>query len=158
MENKDAIVKETRIAELRLDNDLKQKDIAIILNVKENNYSKWERGVTDIPLNKSNELCNYYNCSLDYLFGLSNINDVLNINKDIDLELLSQRLLELRKEHNYTQEKISKDVGFHQRTYAHYEDGSRIPTTFKVFYIAVYYNVSFDYLVGKSNNKIIKNF
>ena len=40
MKNKDLVVKDTRIAELRLDNDLKQKDIAFILNVKENNYSK----------------------------------------------------------------------------------------------------------------------
>ena len=44
------------------------------LKVLENNYSKWERGVTDIPLLKSNVLANFYDCSLDYLFGLSNKN------------------------------------------------------------------------------------
>lgn len=153
MQNIDTRIRETKFAELRLDNDLKQKDIANILKVKENNYSKWERGVTDIPLDKSNELSNYYKCSFDYLFGLSNSNNYSK--KNIDLKLLPKRLLELRKERNLTQEQISKDVGFHQRTYAHYEDGSRIPTTFKVFYIALYYKVSFDYLVGKSDDKKI---
>lgn len=154
MQNKDARIKETKFLELRLDNDLKQKDIASVLCVKENNYSKWERGVTDIPLEKSNELSNYYNCSLDYLFGLSNINNS-NLNKNIDLKILPQRLLEVRKERGLTQEQLSKDVGFHQRTYAHYEDGSRVPTTFKLFYIALYYNISLDYLVGKTNKKEI---
>ena len=32
-----------RMAMLRHDNDLKQKDVAKILNVKENTYSKWEK-------------------------------------------------------------------------------------------------------------------
>ena len=69
----------------------------------------------------------------------------------------SQKLKELRKERNLTQSELSKDVGYHQRTYAHYENGSRIPTSFKVFYIALYYNISLDYLVGKSDIKEIAN-
>lgn len=148
-------VKETRIAELRLDNDLKQKEIASELNVLENNYSKWERGITDIPLEKSNSLANFYKCSLDYLFGLSDKN-IITERKDIDLKLLCERLLLLRKKKNLTQEKLSELVGFLQRTYAHYENGTRIPMSFKVYYIALYYNVSMDYLVGRTDDKEIK--
>ena len=81
----------------------------------------------------------------------------INERKNINLELLSQRLLDTRKERNLTQSELSKDVGYHQRTYAHYENGSRIPTSFKVFYIALYYNISLDYLVGKSDIKEIAN-
>ena len=156
MSIKDIKIKENRLEELRLDNDLKQKDIANELNISGKNYSDWERGVTDIPLEKSNELANYYDCSLNYLFGLSNIKTI-NERKNINLELLSQRLLDTRKERNLTQSELSKDVGYHQRTYAHYENGSRIPTSFKVFYIALYYNISLDYLVGKSDIKEIAN-
>ena len=156
MSIKDIKIKENRLEELRLDNDLKQKDIANELNISGKNYSDWERGVTDIPLEKSNELANYYDCSLDYLFGLSNIKTI-NERKNINLELLSQRLLDTRKERNLTQSELSKDVGYHQRTYAHYENGSRIPTSFKVFYISLYYNISLDYLVGKSDIKEIAN-
>lgn len=151
---KDVKIKENRLEELRLDNDLKQKDLASKLNISGKNYSDWERGVTDIPLEKSNELANYYDCSLDYLFGLSDTKTI-NEKKNINLELLSQRLLSTRKERNLTQSELSKDVGYHQRTYAHYENGSRIPTSFKVFYIALYYNISLDYLVGKSDIKEI---
>lgn len=156
MRIKDVRIKENRLEELRLDNDLKQKEIANELNITGKNYSNWERGVTDIPLEKSNELANYYGCSLDYLFGLSNIKTIME-RKNIDLKLLSERLLKVRKERNLTQEQLSLDVGYHQRTYAHYENGSRIPTTFKVFYIALYYNISLDYLTGKSDIKEISN-
>lgn len=152
--DKTTTIVNTRIADLRLDHDLRQKDVAKILNVLENNYSKWERGITDIPLEKSNELVNYYDCSFDYLFGLSN-NSTKRLNKEINLNLLCKRLLELRKNKNLTQEQLSNAVGFHQRTYAHYEDGSRVPTTFKLYYIALYYNVSLDYLVGKTDDRNI---
>lgn len=155
MLKKNLKIKETRFAKLRLDNDLRQKDIAKELNVLENNYSKWERNVTDIPLLKSNELANFYNCSLDYLFGLSDLN-VTTERKNIDFELLSKRLLKMRKEKEITQMKLSDDVGYQQRTYAHYENGSRIPTTFKLMYIAIYYNVSLDYLVGRTDIKQIR--
>ena len=40
MKNVNSRDTETRFADLRLDNDLKQKDVAKILNVLENNYSK----------------------------------------------------------------------------------------------------------------------
>lgn len=148
-------VKYTRIAELRLDNDLKQKDVALKLNVKENNYSKWERNITDIPLEKGNELANIYNCSLDYLFGLSvNRGNIERIN--IDYELLTIRLLELRKQKRLTQKEIAEEIGFQQRAYAYYESGDRKPTCFKLLYIAIYYSVSLDYLSGRSDIKSIK--
>lgn len=145
-------IKEIKFSELRLDNNLKQKDIAKILNVSENNYSKWERQITDIPLDKSNELANYYGVSFDYLYGLTK-HSKNSDRKEIDLKLLSSRLLELRKEHNLSQEQLSKHVGFHQRVYSYYENGDRIPTSFKIYYIAIYYDVSFDYLVGRSDDK-----
>lgn len=155
MFRKDSTVRETRLAELRLDNDLKQKDVALKLDIEENNYSKWERNVTDIPLDKFNELANLYDCSLDYLIGLTN-SKTKSERKTIDLNLLSQRLLEMRKEKNLTQVKLSNEIGYPQTTYSNYENGSRIPTTFKLMYIAIYYNISLDYLVGRSDIKKVK--
>ncbi len=145
--------KRIRIADLRVDHDLKQKDVAGILSTNRSTYSKWEYGINDIPIEKCNELANLFNCSMDYLLGLSNQNN--KVLKSINLTLMCKRLLELRKEKHLSQQELGNAVGFHQRTYSHYEDGSRIPTTFKLYYLALYYNISFDYLVGKSNKKEI---
>ncbi len=140
------------MAILRHENNLKQKDIAKVLNVKENTYSKWEKGSNDIPLEKINQLANFYNVNLDYLLGLSNkIEQSQNLK--IDYKLICKRLLSLRKENHLTQNKLSDKIGFYQTTYSSFETGVRIPTTYKLLYIVNFYNVSFDYIVGRSDNK-----
>ena len=144
--------KETRLSDLRIDNDLKQKDIMEILNTTRSTYSQWELGINDIPILKANELANFYKVSLDYLLGISNINFQTE-RKEIDFELMQKRMRELRRELNQTQETVGKKIGFDQRLYAHYEKGTRIPKTFKLMYIAKYFNVSIDYLTGRSDIK-----
>lgn len=61
-----------RLKELREDKDLKQKDIAKIINVSQVQYSKYEMGINSIPLEKLIILAKYYNTSIDYLAGLTN--------------------------------------------------------------------------------------
>ena len=100
-----------RMTMLRHNNNLKQKDIAKILNIKENTYSKWEKCSNDIPLEKVNILANYYDVNLDYLLGISNKiehNEKLRIN----YKKICERLLELKKENHLTQIKLSDKIGF----------------------------------------------
>ena len=79
----------TRYEELRLDFGKKQGEIADILGVKRNTYSKWENMINDMKLEKSNELANYYETSLDYLLGLSNVKDGNFKSLTIDYNLFS---------------------------------------------------------------------
>lgn len=62
-----------RIRALREDNDLTQKQIASILNMSQTGYSKYETGENDIPTKILINLAMYYNTSIDYLLGLTNI-------------------------------------------------------------------------------------
>ena len=146
----------TRYEELRLDSEKKQGEIAEFLSVKRNTYSKWENCINDMPLEKSNELANYYVTSLDYLLGLSHKRNHITERNTIDFKILAKRLYELRKEVEITQEELSEKLGFPQHTYAHYECGDRFPTTLKLLVVATYYNVSVDYLTGRSDDKEIK--
>ena len=147
---------ETRLCDLRTDKDLRQKDIADKLKVKRSTYSMWEINKSDFSIEKANELANFYKVSLDYLLGISDINTKTE-NSDINFDLLCTRLKSLRKEKNLTQSQLGKSVGFAQTTYTCYENGTSRPTTFKLLYIAKYYNVSFDYLVGRSDSKKLKS-
>lgn len=140
-----------RYEELRLDKEMKQGDIAEVLNVKVNTYSKWENCINDMPLEKCIELANYYNVSADYLLGLTNSANIESSSNNIDWEKLKNRLLELRKNHNYTQEELGDKLGFRQVTYSQYERGLRKPTTLKLLVIAQFYSVSIDYLIGKKS-------
>lgn len=62
-----------RIREIREDKSLTQSDIAKILNTPQQQYSKYELGIQIIPLEKINILANYYNTSIDYLVGRTDI-------------------------------------------------------------------------------------
>lgn len=58
-----------RIRDLREDNDLTQQDIADILCVEQTTYSKYERGVHNIPAEILIKLADYYDTTIDYLLG-----------------------------------------------------------------------------------------
>ena len=61
-----------RLKDLREDKALKQEDIAKILNISQTNYSKYELGKINIPINSLIILATFYNTSIDYLLGLTN--------------------------------------------------------------------------------------
>lgn len=61
-----------RIRDLREDHDLKQKDMAEILNCSQQVYSNYELGQRDIPTEVLIRLSEYYRVSVDYLLGLTN--------------------------------------------------------------------------------------
>lgn len=52
---------------IREDRDIKQKDIAKILNVSQNTYSQYETGVISLTAEVLIKLANYYGVSIDYL-------------------------------------------------------------------------------------------
>lgn len=55
---------------LRIDNDLYQKDVAKILGIDQQYYSKYETGKNELPLRHLMTLCKFYGVSADYILGL----------------------------------------------------------------------------------------
>ena len=60
-----------RLKDLREDHDLKQEEIAKILNISQTNYSKYELEKVNIPISSLIVLADFYNTSIDYLIGLT---------------------------------------------------------------------------------------
>lgn len=58
------------IRELREDNDLNQNDIAKILGTTQQVYSRYEKGINEMPIRHIITLCKFYKVSADYLLGL----------------------------------------------------------------------------------------
>ncbi|MCJ7988914.1 helix-turn-helix domain-containing protein [Priestia sp. OVS21] len=67
-------------------------------------------------------------------------------------KVFNKRLLELRKDKNKTQEDMSKILGVHRGTYANYEKGNRQPDFDMTKKIADYFDVTVDYLIGRTND------
>ncbi|MBQ2839792.1 MAG: helix-turn-helix transcriptional regulator [Oscillospiraceae bacterium] len=60
-----------RLKDLREDRDIKQKDIAEYLHIKQNTYSQYENGQRQLPVDILIKLSEYYNVSTDYILGIS---------------------------------------------------------------------------------------
>ena len=62
-----------RIREIREDNSLTQQKVADLLNIGQRTYADYESGKTRIPIDNLLILAKYYNVSMDYISGASNI-------------------------------------------------------------------------------------
>ena len=60
---------QNRLRDLREDQDLKQKDIANLLNIHQTTYSDYELDRLNIPVPVLHTLADFYNVSIDYLLG-----------------------------------------------------------------------------------------
>ena len=69
------------------------------------------------------------------------------------MKLIYQRVRDLREDHDYTQEYVSKKINIAQTTYSDYEHGLiRIPVELLIK-LAELYDVSMDYICCISNKK-----
>ena len=64
---------------------------------------------------------------------------------------ISEILKTLRQEDGLTQNQLAKNIGIGQSTIVGYERGDREPTASNLIKYANYFNVSMDYLVGRTD-------
>lgn len=60
-----------RLKDIREDRDIKQKEIAVFLHIKQNTYSQYENGQRQIPIEALIQLAEFFNTSTDYILGLT---------------------------------------------------------------------------------------
>lgn len=66
---------------LREDNDIKQKNLAEILNIAQNTYSQYETGKISFTDSMLMKLADFYNTSIDYLLDRTDVKDPYPKNK-----------------------------------------------------------------------------
>lgn len=66
------------------------------------------------------------------------------------------RLKELRKQNKISQLKMALDLNMNQNTISRYENMEREADYATLIRLAVYFDVSLDYLLGRTNDKAIK--
>ena len=62
-----------RIRELREDHSLTQQKVANLLHIGQRTYDDYESGKTRIPIDNIMILARFYNTSMDYITGASNV-------------------------------------------------------------------------------------
>ncbi len=146
-----------RLKKIRNDYDLLQVDVAHKINVNVNTYKGWENENDNIPLKKLNLFCNLFKVSLNYATKLivrENRNIKIDL-IDISPKIVGQNLEIIRKNMNLNQKQFAKLLDISPSSYRNYKNGKYFPQTLILKTFAQNYNVSLDWLLGKSK---IKNY
>lgn len=136
------------IKDLREDHDYSQKDVAEYLKVNRSTYASWENGDNYIPLKIVDKLSILYNVPISFLLGISKEKKHKNI-VPMDYENILITLNRIKKEKNYTYQKISDKIGVSKSNcYKYYKGIYTIPTS--VFILLCEFNdVDIDEICSK---------
>ena len=137
-----------RIANLRIDNDLTQIKLSEKLNIKANTYSKWEKGINNMPVDYLTKLARIYDVSIDYILELTDNKSHSSLNYITSTEL-PEKLKQLRNNLKLSQEKFSSKIGISQRTYSYMECSMRKIDIVDIYMITSSIGISADELLRK---------
>ena len=132
-----------------------QTELGYIFGVSDAAVRSWENAHDSIPLPKLIKLCDMYDFSLDFICGLKR-NNIKYGNFKTDKFMIGKRLKELRKSLKLSQQQLADDCKISQTTYSGYETGHYLITTTNHYYICKTYNISMDWIVGRTDNKKLK--
>lgn len=62
------------LRDLREDHDLTQRQLATVLKTTQQVYSRYEKGINEMPIRHLIVLCRFYDVSADYVLGLKEEN------------------------------------------------------------------------------------
>ena len=135
--------------------EMTQTELGYIFGVSKATVANWENGYGIIPLKKLIKFSNYSNFSLDFICGFTRSNkELIKIDK-VKRENIGSRLKQFRKSLKLSQRKFAENCHIPQSTYSHYEIGYKLITTLNLYTICKTYNVSMDYLFGRTQNSNI---
>ena len=137
-----------RLKELMFDNDqMTTRELAEKLGVHSTAVSGWARGASLINLANAVKIADFFECSLDYLAGISEVDRNVPARP---LEPFYTRLRAVMKSCNVTRYRIAKETEYKDAYFTKWSRGA-VPDLITVIKLAQYLNVSLDYLVGRTD-------
>lgn len=141
-----------RLKEIRTYYGYSQTYIAEKLGIKQSVYAGWELNIRLIPLKHLNNISNIYGLNIDYILGLSDVKKKTFLHS-YDKDIISKRLKEIRYDYALKVNEFADAINVSQAAIYSYENKRRLIQTYVCYDIARKFNVSVDWLLGKSNNK-----
>lgn len=115
-----------------------------------------EEGHDTITLKHLIQFCDYFQVSLDYVFNFTQMKYYENSLSSFQVNILCNRLKEIRKKNKYTQVMMGKLLNIDHSVWCRYEQGKTlIPTSF-LYIFCQNFHVSSDYVLGRIDEE--KNF
>lgn len=126
---------------------LTQKQIAEKIGCGHRAYAYYEEARRDIPTAVLISLCDMYDVSADFLLGRT-----AKCKSAGKRQTESYRFKALRQQRDLNQSEVAAAIFVTQNAYSYYENRKRDIPTATLICLADFYNVSVDYILGRTDN------
>lgn len=135
------------ITTLRKERNWSQRQLAKYLKIDNTSLNRIEKGSRKVTSDELEALSNIFKVSTDFLLGR------FQMEKHVLKPMLNIRIRELRNNKNQTQKDFAKTLRVSQQTVAAWESGRVTPSADTLNKLADYFDVSADYLLGRSSTR-----
>jgi len=142
-----------RLEDLRDEKNLYKKNVAQNIGVVESVYSEWENGRVSIPTKRLYQLAEFFEVNIDYLIGITDKRVKIRKNKEIDIDVVSLRLKEIRKSLKMTMRDLAEKFNTSSSTISNYENGKFLILGSFLVELCMFSNYSIDWVLGRSYKK-----
>ncbi len=137
-----------RLQELLIDNNLNRLQLSRKINVHHETINGYFNDNLYPEIHIAKRMADYFGCSLDYLFGLS---DKITNNETNNLTF-AETIRKLLDDNHKSIEKAMKELNMSEANYYRWKKGTK-PLTSVIITVAKYFDVSVDYLASEFINK-----
>lgn len=132
--------------DLLIENSLTQTDFAKKINILPSYVSRYILGQQNPDFEIAVRMADYFNCTLDYLFGL----EEYNVKKDFHpYPEFKFRFKFLLTKFNKTVKEVEIGTGIAKSSLYYWLSGERIPSMDSIIKLAKYFNCSMDFIIGR---------
>ncbi len=146
------MINSERLKDARENLHLTQYDLGKKIGISNSAYSRYENETDNFPIKQLIKVCGVLNISLDYVFDFVNFENYINNRKECNIKIMQQRIYDLRKKFNLTQEELSNVLNTNRSVISKCETGNQLLSTPFLYTICKKYRISADYLLGKIDN------
>ena len=125
-----------RIKEARLQKGISQKELATAIGVAQNTLSQYENGKREADYDTILKISEILNCPIDYLIRREDSENHMN------------RIAELRKERNLSQQELAIIIGVTPNEVCSWENENQKPDFESLRKMAFFFHCSIEYLLG----------
>lgn len=133
-----------RLQDLLIENNLNRLQLSKIIGISSTTINGYFNNDYFPQIDIAIKMAEYFNCTLDFLFGLSEDESHITHNNKTFIENFDALL----KERGLPIAKVLRELGMSEYNYYRWKDG-KFPKTINLIEIAKYFDVSIDYLIGR---------
>ena len=142
-----------RIKYIRETYDISQKNLAHILHLEKSSISHFEKNDRIIPIEHLIAFSDYLDLSIDYILGLTDIKKQTDRKTGIHLSIMAKNICQIAHEQQLTNVALAKILHSCESNIRNYKNGKYLILTTLALELAIKYNYSMDWILGKTEKK-----